>query len=464
MRLALLTLVTIVLVPTGLVAPVYGLYGYIWFALLRPDALSWSEGSFPFSLIFAVSTLAGSVRYLPGISRIFQNPFSFLLLLLQIPVFLSSFMAVVPELTFAPLNLYSRIILMSLLIVVLIQSLEHLRLLMLVMGGSLGFIGFKFGLFGMRGGGVQFTDGYAGFIGDSNGLALAMVMTIPLCWYAIPLVKTRWAKVAYATATLFCIITVVLTFSRGCALALAAVLILISLRAKRKLGIVVVLIVFTAPAIYLVFDKYVTRMKTISTFEDDSSAASRVEFAKAALKMSKDYPAFGVGFGSDNYILLTPKYLGYDSGRVVHNTYLQMLVDSGVFAFAIYLAMLFGAILWLSFSVRRTRREAPHLLPYPIAMQTSLIGFAIGSAFYSRIQFEPMYMIMVATGVWFILSRNLAEESYKEEESLTPVSSNMIEIGTTPNSRPENSFRADVPGPVKRSDQPRLSPPNQRPR
>ena len=52
-----------------------------------------------------------------------------------------------PELTWAPLNLYSRIILMSLLIVVLVQSFEHLRLMLLVMAGSLGFIGFKFGLF-----------------------------------------------------------------------------------------------------------------------------------------------------------------------------------------------------------------------------------------------------------------------------------------------------------------------------
>jgi probable O-glycosylation ligase (exosortase A-associated) len=381
-------------------------------------------------------------------------------------------MAVMPELTFAPLNLYSRIILMSLLIVVLVQTFEHLRLLILVMAGSLGFIGFKFGLFGMRGGGVQFSEGYAGFIGDSNGLALAMVMTIPLCWYAIPLVKTRWAKASFALGTLFSIATVVLTFSRGCALGLVAVLILIALRSKRKVGILVVLAFFTAPAIYLVYDRYVARMKTISTYESEDSAASRVDFAKAALSMSKDYPAFGVGFGSDNYTILAPKYLGYNSGRVVHNTYLQMLVDSGVFAFAIYLAMLFGSILWLSFSVRRTRREAPHLLPYPLAMQTSLIGFAVGSTFYSRIQFEPMYMVIMATAVWYMLSKDLSREAETQDESLVQMTaSSGIGMVWPPNvgiprvSAPQPVNRsADVPGPVKRSDQPRLSPPDQKPR
>ena len=203
-------------------------------------------------------------------------------------------------------------------------------------------------------------------------------MTIPLCWYAIPLVKTKWAKISFAAATLFSIATVVLTFSRGCGVALAIVLVVIAIRSKRKLGIVVVLATFTAPALYLVYDRYVERMKTISTYENEASAASRVDFAKAALQMSRDYLAFGVGFGSDNYTILAPKYLGYDSGRVVHNTYLQMLVDSGVFAFGIYLAMLIGAILWLSVSIRRTRTNAPHMLPYPLAMQTSLIGFAIG--------------------------------------------------------------------------------------
>lgn len=473
MRIGLLALITIILVPVGLIVPVYGLYGYIWFALLRPDALAWSEGDFPFSLIYAVSTLAGSVRFLPFISRLFQNPFSILLILLQLPVVLSCFMALIPEITFAPLNLYSRIILMSLLIVVLVQTFEHLRLLLLVMAGSLGFIGFKFGLFGVRGGGVQFSEGYAGFIGDSNGLALAMVMTVPLCWYAISLVKTKWAKAAFATATLFSIATVVLTFSRGCALALAAVLILISLRSKRKLGIVVVLAVFTAPAVYLVYDRYVARMKTISTYEEESSAASRVEFAEAALKMAKDYPALGVGFGSDNYIILAPKYLGYNSGRVVHNTYLQMLVDSGVFAFAIYLAMLFGAIFWLSVSIRRTRKVALHLLPFPLAMQTSLIGYAIGSTFYSRIQFEPMYMIIMATGVWFMLMRNYVPEGAAEDESLLLIADNSM-AGMVPSANVTVSrgsapsapatYRPEAPGPVKRSDQPRLSPPNQRPR
>ncbi len=53
MRLALLHLASLGFCLAGLINPVFALLGYIWYSLMRPDALAWAEGQFPYSMILA---------------------------------------------------------------------------------------------------------------------------------------------------------------------------------------------------------------------------------------------------------------------------------------------------------------------------------------------------------------------------------------------------------------------------
>src|SRR2546421_526760 len=115
-----------------------------------------------------------------------------MLLVFQIPVALSVLFATDPSLTYTPFFEFERIVIMSLLIPVLIESIEHLRNLFLVIALSLGAIGLKYGAFGWRVGGVSLSDGYAGL--DNNGLALALVVGVVFCWYARALVESQWLK------------------------------------------------------------------------------------------------------------------------------------------------------------------------------------------------------------------------------------------------------------------------------
>lgn len=408
MRFLLLSLISAVLIPLGLVAPQYGILGYVWFAMMRPDALAWAVGDVPYSMLYGVSTGIGSLRYFYKYLRIFQNPFSFLAVLLQIPILLSVAVAVNPALCYANLNLYLRVVAISLLIPVLLETKEHVRYLVLVIAGSLGALGFKFALFGFRARGIQFTEGHAGFIADTNGLGLAMAMAVPLCWYAMQTFQRAVFKAAYLALGLCCMATVVLTFSRGSAVALAVVLVLISLRARQKIAVVVVLCVLAAPAVYLVYDRYVARLSTITTYAEDESAYSRVEFLRVGLRMAKDRPWLGVGFGMENQQALLPRYHPGRVNQVLHNTYLQILVDSGVFALILYAAMLLGAIFWLGLSTRRVRKLAPELAAYPAAFQTSLVAFAVGSSFYSRYSFELTYMLLMGVGAWYRIQGELS--------------------------------------------------------
>ena len=98
-----------------------------------------------------------------------------------------------------------------------------------------------------------------------------------------------------------------------------------------------------------------------------------------------------------------------------HSTYFQVLVDSGVFAFATYVTLLFGTIIWLEVSRRRMARLATGDHVYPAALQAALVGFAVGCTFLSRVQFDLTYILLMATAAWRNIERDLlsnpAEES-----------------------------------------------------
>jgi probable O-glycosylation ligase (exosortase A-associated) len=301
-----------------------------------------------------------------------------------------------------------RTALMSLVIPWLVNNEKLLRRLMIVMAFSLGIVAAKFGLFGLIHGGIQLTKGYRGLIADSNGLALAMAMLVPICWYTRELVPQLWAKLALLFLAGCALSAVIFTHSRGNAIALAAVLLMIALRSKYKLLTFAGLTVLVLPAILLFGEQFYARMATLQDVEGDASAFSRIVFAKVALKMAGDYPLFGVGFGESNYVILSPNYgLEADNVRKVHNTYLQTLVDSGVPGLFLFVLVLFGTIVWLQFSVRSIRRVRPDLAGVPMALQTALIAYAIGSTFYSRGDFELLYMVLMCAAAWHAVQKSI---------------------------------------------------------
>jgi O-antigen ligase len=106
--------------------------------------------------------------------------------------------------------------------------------------------------------------------------------------------------------------------------------------------------------------------------------------------------------------------------QVVHNTYLQMLTDSGVFAFAIYVVLLWGTTWWLGRSAKRMREFDPKLAAVPLALRASLVAFAIGSTFLSRVQFDLTYFVLMAAAAWMPIEHQrlleIAEQLEDEED------------------------------------------------
>lgn len=424
MRDALLMVVVAVLIVAALFSPKLGLFGYLWFSLFRPDILAFSAGR-PYSMMLAVVTLLSSFRAGPRAIELVSNPFIWLFLVYQAWSGLSVLTAQRTALCFPTYTYFATFSVIVLLIPLLIRSKIDFRILLLVLGGSVGLLGAKLGIYGIISGGVTFVQGYGGMLNDNNLMALALVTSTPLLWYSIRLCTYLPLRLFFGLLLFTTLAAVAMCHSRGGILSLSAVLLLLAWRSKHRAATFVVIAVLSLPGAWLVRDSLVKRMSTLSNYEQDESAAGRLAFWKAAFRVSQHYPLFGVGFGGDNYRLVAGSYIRESfshSNLVVHNTYLQILADSGYPALIIYAALLFGSIFWLRKHARRLRSFDPEVSGWCDALWISLSGYSIGSVFLSRVAYDFPYMLMLTAATVYQMSARGAflAETAKAERTESP--------------------------------------------
>jgi len=424
-ELALIAIVAIICL-VAIVRPQYGLYGYIWFAIVQPDVMAWCEGKYPFSLALALATLIGSIRFLYNLPRLLRNPFVQGILLLQIPIGISIVLSEGPFLSPDRYSNFERTTVMILLIPLLLETTRDMLRLIYTFAISEAMLGARFGAFGLVSGGALLNQPY-GHLYDNNELALAIAMLIPVCWYCRAVVTHRWAKLALVPVILLSCAAVILTNSRGASIALGMVLLCLILRSQRKVAMLVLVALAVGPTVYIVHDRYFARMATIRDYENEQSAATRVELWGVAIQMWADFPVFGVGFGNRNFAILAGHYLKRPNLTVAHNSYLQMLVDSGILAFLLYSGLLFGSIVWLHRSARALRKRTDGLANVPLGLQTALIAYAGGATFYSHQRYDLMYILVMTVAAWRQIQETLLAP---QERSSSQPGANLAEVAS----------------------------------
>ena len=421
MRGPILIVVIACLSVYGLIIPQIGVYAYIWFGLFRPDYPAYIAGSYNFSEWLAIPLLIGSIRFLPNAGRAWIfNPITITFFLLQIPIAISSFTALMPVYAEYPYGVFLRGSIVLFVIPLVITTFTELKRLYVVTAVALGTWGLWHGATGILHGGLRIYSGIGGFMGENNTFAAGLTMVIPFCWYSRQLVKSKPLSLLLNAMTWGSVATVILSFSRGAALGLFVVLCMMIMHSKhRVLALVVMLVVGLGPVTYLVREKYFDRLSTIATYEEDASALSRIVTMKAAIQVWRLHPYFGVGMGTENFLAASRQFIKGDLGarNIVHNSYLQMLSQCGIFAFLLYMYLLFSALWRVSRSCRRMAKTNPELLPYPRALQLSIIAYMICSLTHPRFAFDFIYMILMYSAVWYSLEKTLAPEQVPARQS-----------------------------------------------
>ncbi len=377
--------------------PVLGLGVYAWLAYMRPQDLAWGIKSMQLSMWVAIAILVGLVLAF-GRERFATFRLQTLLLIMIGAWFaIACRSAQLPDLSEKWLDVYLKIILIAVITTGLITTRKRFDFMLTVIAFSLGLLGLKNGIFAIAAGGAQFLNGPGGFMIDRNAYAVALNMAIPLLVGVGLTTAHKPLRIASLALVPFCMITIFCTFSRGGLLTLGVVGAMLIWRTRKPVLAMIVLAIGIGAFAYTASDKlkqkYTERSSSISSYEEDASAMGRIRSWGVAVRMWADHPVTGVG--PRNFTLLYRRYGPTDDVHVAHNSYLQMLAETGLPGFLLFVSLLVVSVLRLE--MVRYRDKDSWAGRWASMMQISFVAFATGGLLLDLALFDLLYQLVALT-------------------------------------------------------------------
>lgn len=249
--------------------------------------------------------------------------------------------------------------------------------------------------------------GGMGVVGDNNGVALALLMTIPLVIYCAKFALLKTIKIVLYVVAVLGTITIIATYSRGGFVGLIALGLMLLKGSRYKFRALLLVLIISMVLYYLAPDSYVSRIDTISSATDDDSFAIRLLAWKINTLLAMSHPILGVGlYGSVDYknwitelpiardwLFESPLVL---RSFVAHSIYFQALGDTGFTGLILFVGMLLTSLLKLNATERLVRKN-PDLIwlgELARALKMSIVVYMISGAALSLLYFEPLYIIL----------------------------------------------------------------------
>jgi len=231
-----------------------------------------------------------------------------------------------------------------------------------------------------------------GTYSDENTFAMFFVVGGPFLYYAGLYCRKNiyrcslWLIIPFAWHGIF------LTGSRGGLVGLIVTVLVVILRSKKRLlATMIILPLFATAYVWQAGDVMKGRADTITEFDQERSASTRIEAWSAAISMIKAHPLTGVGLASFGQAF--PTFSEYEP-REAHNTLFQITAESGVIAGAMYILIILNSLKNL------TRKFNPQgtselLLMAREAILASFCGLVVCSMFLSLQVFEIFFFLCI---------------------------------------------------------------------
>jgi len=414
MRQLLIFSIIILLVPMAFFAPFTGLVSYVAIAYVRPHEWAYMPGA-QLSFAVAISTLLGYAifEFTRRAPRLIPNA---LLLLLWLQLTIATFLARSQELAQGKLIEFSKAFLIALLMTAMVDSERRARWLLLGTVLAIGFLAFRSNIGIILTLGQTRIYGPGGAFEDNNDYALLLNVAAPMAFYAGRGEKNPWIRRACYAVSAMMMITTLFTLSRGGFLGLCFVLLGLALKSKHKItGIVAVLLIGSLAGAFLP-ERIVERVGTIRTAsETDQSARMRFDSWQVSLRMINDHPVFGIG--PRNMTEMFDQYLNTGNVRVAHNSFLQMAVDAGLPALALFLGLML--LSWLRLrrarGVLKERAPDSSLIAYSHGLEIALAGYIVSANFLSRHDLELVYEIFALATSFSLIAGKFEREAEPRE-------------------------------------------------
>lgn len=411
MRDVLLGLILLGVLPLCIWRPWIGILVWTWVGLMNPHRLTWELSTLPVAMAVAALILLGML-----FRRDYKAPpwnRELILLAMLMGYFtLTSAAAWYPPAAWEYWVRVLKMVGMLFVTTMLIYGRRRIELLLLVIALSIGFYGFKGGIFSVATGGqyrVQGPDGT--MIGGNTFLGLAMAMVLPLLFaLAREATEKRKRLFLYATSILT-LISIPFTYSRGALLGLAVVVPGIFPRLKRLFILLPLLIPLAFLAKDYLPEKLVQRTQTIETYREDNSAMQRIRAWTVAIGIAKDSPLLGAGFDFEElpdpsrwWSHVPPDLFGYGTMKVhvSHSIYFSILGQHGFLALAMFLLLLMFTYLDFRRLEKETTAnpEVAWISPYARAIRIGLLGYMVAGAFLNAAYFDLSYLFIALTAIF----------------------------------------------------------------
>jgi putative inorganic carbon (HCO3(-)) transporter len=393
--------------------PALGVLLFTWISLMNPHRLAYGAAfSFPFAAVIAVVTLAALV--LSKQPKSFpRTPVTIVLLMFCAWVTLTSFFALEPDLVWREWNRVIKTLFMVFVSFMVLNTERDIKQFAWTVALSLGFYGLKGGLFVLMSGGSYKVYGPSGsYIEENNGMALALVATLPLIWYLRNQVKNKLASFVMLAMTICTAIAAVGSYSRGALLGGAAMLSFLWLKSKNKVGTGVAVIGMVALIALVMPPQWFDRMHTIDDYKEDDSAMGRINAWQFAINVAT-HNVLGGGFNvfsARQFVIYAPDPLAY---HVAHSIFFQVLGDHGFIGLGMFLFLIF-AVWRTGTRIIKFTGNTPELKwasDLAKMMQVCVIGYVVSGAFLSLAYFDLFYdfiVILVVLEKFLILRRDKA--------------------------------------------------------
>jgi len=413
---------------------------YFWISFMNPHRFTWG---FAYSLPLAMAAAAVTfISLILGFNKLKWPgvlPF-YLFLIYWAFITLTNFTAMYPEDAWAAWGVINKIFLMTLLAMIIINNKLKLQWFMLGIVVYIGSVGVKGAIFGLATGGQYTVWGPPEtFLEDNNGLGLALIIILPLTFYAKDLLHRKWQKLAALWITFSIALSALLTYSRGALLGMVAVSFFLVLRSKHKAAISALFVVIIGIGVNFLPDSWFERMSSIQSFNEDRSAQMRLNSWKTAYFLAKDRP-LGGGFDCfslEMYELYSPNpELGKrraGGGSTAHSIYFELMAYHGFGGLFFYLLMV--GILYFSLGkLEKTFIRVPQLEWISImsrATRISIVGFMVSGAFLSRAYFDLFWAVYaLGVGLIFYVKSGAWLQEIEDEEEQASVD-NQVESSET---------------------------------
>lgn len=414
--------------------PWIGVLYWTWVSIMNPHRLltyGWVL-SMPWALALALGTVGGMMftkqhKHLPMTREVW------ILIIFVLWMIVTTVFAINVDDSSDQLKKVMKIDFMVLVAIALLNTRKHIILLTGTLVISLGYYGFKGGLFTIQTGGSERVWGPAGtYIEGNNELALALIMIIPFMHFMYSISHSKWVKRGLMVLIFLTAFSALGSQSRGALLAISAMALVMWFRSKQKAKFGVVLVITAVVLVNFMPDSWSSRMNTVKTYDKDASAMGRINAWYLCYNIAKDRV---IGGGYEIYDSRTFQKYAPDplDTHVAHSIYFSVLGEHGFPGLFIFLTMWY--FVWNSAAwIRKNARAGPEeetkwAFDLASACQVSIAGYAVGGAFLSLAYFDLPYNILILV----VLTRKwLEDKAWTKEEPETDRLAVMVGYAPTP--------------------------------